>query len=181
MHPDDAKRFKKLGVRADLTAHWFGDMPEATLSFMGEERMKTYFDFSQFRKDGVKYGYSSDNTTNQELSHVPLFIGMQIAKTAINPGCGVIAATDTKKYPNGRLPDSAKFSVEESIHACTYTNAERMRWLDKIGSIEVGKRACLVVLDKDIFSIPDNEIGSINPVCTYFDGQECHFPDPLAK
>ena len=102
-------------------------MPEATLAFMGEERMKTYFDFSQFRKDGVKYGFSSDNTTNQELSHMSLFMGMQIAKTAINPGGDVIPATDIEKYPNGRLPESAKFTIEECIHACTYANAERMR------------------------------------------------------
>ena len=51
----------------------------------------------------------------------------------------------------------------------------------KVGSIEVGKRACLVVLDKDIFTIPVNEIHTIDPVCTYFDGQEYHFPDPLKE
>lgn len=56
-----------------------------------------------------------------------------------------------------------------------------MRILDKVGSIEVGKRACLVVLDKDIFTIPSNEIHTIDPVCTYFDGQEYHFPDPLKE
>jgi hypothetical protein len=54
-----------------------------------------------------------------------------------------------------------------------------MRLLDKIGSIEVGKRACLVVLDKDIFTIPDEEIHTIEPVCTFFDGQELHIPNPL--
>ena len=53
--------------------------------------------------------------------------------------------------------------------------------LDKVGSIEVGKRACLTVLDKDIFTIPTREIGSIDPVCTYFDGQEMHFPNPVKK
>ncbi|MDO5449224.1 MAG: amidohydrolase family protein, partial [Clostridia bacterium] len=90
-------------------------------------------------------------------------------------------ATDTEKYPNGRLPDSAKFSVEESIHAFTWKNAERMRLLDKIGSIEVGKRACLVVLDKDIFTIPDEEISTIDPVCHYFDGEELHIPNPLKQ
>ena len=44
------------------------------------------------------------------------------------------------------------------------------------GSIEVGKRACLAVLNKDIFTIPDEEIDSIEPVCTFFDGQELHIP-----
>ena len=101
--------------------------------------------------------------------------------TGIEPGVGQAIALDLEKYPNGRLPESGKFTLEQCIHAATWNNAERMRILDKVGSIEVGKRACLVVLDKDIFTIPVNEIHTIDPVCTYFDGQEYHFPDPLKE
>ena len=182
MHPDDAKRFKKLGVYADITAQWLGDDVMATREYLGDERADHLYDYSQFRKDKVSYGFSADiQTVADELDRIPLFLGMQIAMTGINPGGKVSTATDPKKYPNGRLPEGAKFTLEECIHAATWTNAERMRILDKVGSIEVGKRACLTVLDKDIFTIPAKEVGSIDPVCTYFDGQELHIPNPLKK
>ena len=181
MHSDDAKRFKKLGVYADISAHWLGDVPMATREHLGDERADHLFDFSQFRKDKVSYGFSSDNMAMVEMQRMSLFLGMQIAMTGIEPGARFFTATDLKKYPNGRLPEGAKFTLEECIHACTWANAERMRILDKVGSIEVGKRACLTVLDKDIFTIPTKEIGSIDPVCTYFDGQEMHFPNPVKK
>ena len=179
MHPDDAKRFKKLNVYADISAHWLGLASPGALPFLGRERWDRCYDFSQFRKDDVKYGFSTDNMSPLGNDRNTPFLGMQIAKTSIEPGGGFIPPLDLTKYPDGRLPLSARFSVEESVHAFTWKNAERMRLLDKIGSIEVGKRACLVVLDKDIFTIPDEEIGTIEPVCTFFDGEELHIPNPL--
>ncbi|MDO4939861.1 MAG: amidohydrolase family protein [Lachnospiraceae bacterium] len=181
MHPDDAKRFKKLGVYADMTPHWFGVGSPASLLFLGKERWDKCYDFSQFKKDDVDYGFSDDNMNPFGKPRITPFLGIEIAKTGIEPGIGPYPALDTKKYPNGRLPEEAKFTVEESIHAFTWKNANRMRLLDKLGSIEVGKRACLVVLDKDIFTIPDNELHTIEPVCTYFDGQELHIANPLDK
>ena len=181
VHPDDAKRFRKLGVCADLTPHWFGEILPAKVMFLGEERNAQSYDFTQFLQDGVHYGFSSDPSTPPEDVRMPLFLGMEIAMTGIEPGVGSALPLDLEKYPNGRLPESGKFTIEQCIHAATWNNAERMRILDKVGSIEVGKRACLVVLDKDIFTIPTNEIHTIDPVCTYFDGEELHFPDPLKK
>jgi predicted amidohydrolase YtcJ len=87
--------------------------------------------------------------------------------------------TDTPEGVIRQIQELISAYAEECIHAFTWKNAERMRLLDKIGSIEVGKRACLVVLDKDIFTIPDEEIHTIEPVCTFFDGQELHIPNPL--
>ena len=53
--------------------------------------------------------------------------------------------------------------------------------LDKAGSMEAGKRTCLMVPDKDIFTIPDEGISTIEPVCTFFDGQELHIPNPMKQ
>ena len=38
MHPDDAKRFKKLGVYADISAHWIGNGAPGTLAFLGQKK-----------------------------------------------------------------------------------------------------------------------------------------------
>jgi cytosine/adenosine deaminase-related metal-dependent hydrolase len=42
---------------------------------------------------------------------------------------------------------------------------------DAVGSIEVGKRADMVVLDKNLFEIPAEEIGTSSVQITVFDGE----------
>jgi hypothetical protein len=45
---------------------------------------------------------------------------------------------------------------------------------DRLGTIEPGKLADLVVLDRDYFSVPDVEIKKIRPVLTVVDGRIVH-------
>jgi cytosine/adenosine deaminase-related metal-dependent hydrolase len=42
---------------------------------------------------------------------------------------------------------------------------------DKVGSIEVGKRADMIVLDRNLFETPPTEIGATNVKLTVFDGE----------
>ena len=181
MHPDDEKRFKKLGVCANLTPHWFASESPAKEGFIGKERALRSYDYAQFLKDGVECDFSSDTVAVSGDVRTPLFLGFQIAMTGIEPGVGPGVPTDLSVYPNGRLSEEGKWTLEQCIHATTWNNAKRRRILDKVGSIEVGKRACMVVLDKDIFTIPVNEIYTIDPVCTYFDGKELVIPNPLKE
>ena len=63
-------------------------------------------------------------------------------------------------------------------------NAERMRWDDIMGSLEEGKMANFVVFEEDIFKAahehPEN-FSAIDPVCTYFEGEERHVVSALKK
>ena len=180
MHPDDEKRFKKLGVNANLTPHWFAQDPPARRMYFGD-RADRCWDYTQFLIDDVECDFSSDTTDEADARRTSLFLGFQVAMTGIDPGVGSALATDLEKYPNGILPESGKWTLEQCIHAATWNNAKRMRILDKVGSIEAGKRACMVVLDKDIFTIPTEEIHTIDPVCTYFDGKELVTPNPFME
>ncbi len=46
-----------------------------------------------------------------------------------------------------------------------------MRLEDKTGSIEVGKRADLIVLDRNLFEIPVTEINQAQVLLTIMDGK----------
>jgi predicted amidohydrolase YtcJ len=46
-----------------------------------------------------------------------------------------------------------------------------MRQEDKVGSIEVGKLADLVVLDRNLFGIAENSINQTKIMMTVFDGE----------
>lgn len=49
-----------------------------------------------------------------------------------------------------------------------------MRQEEKVGSLEVGKLADFIVVDKDIFSIPLNQIQTVKIVLTVFNGKEIY-------
>jgi predicted amidohydrolase YtcJ len=60
---------------------------------------------------------------------------------------------------------------EEALRLFTKQNAWFLRMEDKIGSIEPGKLADLVVLDRDFFAVPDEEIKKVRSVLTLVGGK----------
>jgi predicted amidohydrolase YtcJ len=60
---------------------------------------------------------------------------------------------------------------EEALVAHTRSNAWLLFQEDNIGSLEVGKLADLVVLDRDYMTIPASEIYNIQPVMTMVGGR----------
>ena len=91
----------------------------------------------------------------------------------MNPLDGIEAAV-TRLDPNGLtdvpLGVDEEISLAEAIENYT-TNSAYVNFLeDKVGSIEVGKKADLVILDKNLFAIPAREINSTKVVATLFVG-----------
>jgi predicted amidohydrolase YtcJ len=63
---------------------------------------------------------------------------------------------------------------QEALRLFTHGNSWFLRMEDKIGSIEPGKLADLVVLDRDYFAVPDAEIKQIRSVLTVVNGKIVH-------
>ena len=63
---------------------------------------------------------------------------------------------------------------EEAIRTFTRENSWYLRMEDRIGSLELGKLADLVVLDRDYFTIPESQIRDIRSVLTIVDGDIVH-------
>ncbi len=63
---------------------------------------------------------------------------------------------------------------QEALRLFTRGNSWFLRLEDKIGSIESGKLADLLVLDRDYFSVPDEEIKKVRPVLTVVNGVVAH-------
>jgi predicted amidohydrolase YtcJ len=77
----------------------------------------------------------------------------------------------TGKSINGQTVIENPITREEALIAHTRANAFLMFKEDDIGTLEVGKFADLVVLDRDYMSVPADEIFNIESVLTMVGGR----------
>lgn len=68
-------------------------------------------------------------------------------------------------------PADERLTVAEAVHANTLGAAHQIRMDTEVGSIEVGKRADLIVLDRNVFEGDPHDIHRANVVMTMMNGQ----------
>jgi hypothetical protein len=76
--------------------------------------------------------------------------------------------------PGEPLLPSEAIGLPEAIAAFTINAAYTNRIDDKTGSIEVGKLADLIVLDRNLFEIPAVELSDAKPLVTLLEGKAVH-------
>jgi len=102
----------------------------------------------------------------------------------LNPLNGIYAAvtrrTEDDKHPAGWIPEE-KISLEEALRCYTQRSAFAS-YEEKIkGTLEPGKLADLIVLDRDLFNLPPEKIREAKVLCTIVNGKvvfrEDSFPE----
>ncbi len=68
-------------------------------------------------------------------------------------------------------PAGQKLTVAQAVHANTLGAAYQIRLNDRVGSVEVGKLADLIVLDRNIFEVDPHDIHATNVTMTMMNGQ----------
>jgi len=92
----------------------------------------------------------------------------------INPLYGFYAAVarmDQKQFPEGGFQTENALTREEALKAMTVWAARAAFMEDDLGSLEVGKKADFVVLDKDIMQIPIEETYRVKVLRTVINGE----------
>ena len=168
VHPDDIPRFGELGVVANAQPLWAvneGQMLHLTIPFLGPERSTWQYPFASLVRSGAMLAMGSDWSVS---SANPLWeMHVAVNRTA-PPAYEYGGGTGEPFLPNERidLPTAlAGFTI----------NSAYVNHLDHLtGSIEVGKRADLAVLDRDLFAYPVEEIADAVVALTFVDGERVY-------
>jgi len=168
VHPHDIPRYKKLKVLANCQPMWgtnySGDYIETFNKVLGEKRVEQeIFPYGDLVRSGAIVSYGSD-IPGIEIVDIPPLVNLQAAVTRKRPG-----------YPND-LPfvERQKVTLAQALQCYTYNGAYQMQMENQIGSIDVGKRADLVFLQKNLFKIDPQEIYKTKVVQTMMDGKVTH-------
>ncbi len=135
------------------------------LDLLGRAKVEAIFArYSSLMALGHNVSISSD-VPSAPIDLIGPLLNVEIAMTLQDP-----LNPDSKPFPLSRKPAS----LEESLKAVTIYPAAQQAMADKIGSIEVGKYADLVVLDQDITAVEPREISNIKVLGTLMDGRFTH-------
>ena len=161
VHPDDVPRFAQLGVTANMQALWAAHEPqmdELTIPFIGPERADRQYLFGDLLRSGARLAAGSDWAVS---SANPL----RACHVAVNRS--LQGATGAEAEP---LLPGQSLDLAEAVAAYTIGSAYVNHLDDETGTIEPGKLADLVVLDRDPFAGPASEIGSTGVLATFVQG-----------
>jgi predicted amidohydrolase YtcJ len=161
--PADIPRFRKLGVIANFQPLWAnGDqyITELTEPKLGPERSRWLYPIGSVLASGGEFAFGSD----WSVSSMNPLEGMQVAVTRRELGKGAGSAW---------IPEE-RIALPDAIAAYTIRGAYLDFSEKATGSIEVGKLADLVVLDRNLFEIAPSQISEAKVLMTLLEGTEIY-------
>ncbi|MGW2085834.1 amidohydrolase [Streptomyces sp. NPDC001880] len=162
VHPDDIPRFARLGAIANIQPLWASHEPqmdELTIPYLGPERAAWQYPFGSLLRAGATLAAGSDWSVS---SPDPL-AGIHVAVNRMQPG-----ATDGRVF----LPEQ-RLDLATAIASYTAGSAH-VNGTDDAGTLRPGHLADLVVLDRDIFTGPAEEIHAARVLQTYVGGSRVY-------
>jgi predicted amidohydrolase YtcJ len=159
VHPDDQPRFAELGVVANAQPYWATHsryVDDLTLPFIGE-RATYHYPFGSLVRAGAPLAFGSDWTVST-ANPLPQ---IEVAVTRV---------LHPERNTEPMLPDE-RLDLGTAVAAFTRGSAFVNFLENETGTIEEGKLADLVVLDRDIFDPGAGPVGDARVVLTLSDGE----------
>ena len=146
-HPQDGRSWASL---ADIQPAWlYLDTRTLTAQF-GYDRLRYFQPLKSLFEAGVIAGGGSDHMQK---------IGSLRSVNPYNPFLGMWTTITRKaKWYDGRLHPEEALSREQAIRFYTVNNAYILFLDDRVGSLEAGKLADFIVLDRDLLTCPVDDI-----------------------
>ena len=161
IYKGDVPKFGELGILANTTYVWHAAFEEEKDILSPE--LPPMYELKSVLNGGGKVGAGSDYPTD-DFGFEPMK-GFQMGCTR------KMYRDDIMPSAYELAPASEKLSMDDIITSYTISNAYQMRMEDKIGSIEVGKYADLIVLDQNVFEIPIEDVYKTRVCETIMNGE----------
>jgi predicted amidohydrolase YtcJ len=166
MSREAIEQMAKLGVVADIQPAWlYLDARTLTAQF-GNERLRYFQPLKSIFEQGVIVGGGSDHMQK---------IGSLRSINPYNPFLGMwVTITRRARWFEGQLHPEESLTREQAIRFYTANNAYLVFLEDQIGTLEPGKLADLIVLDRDLLTCATDDIKEAKVVSTYLGGKQIH-------
>lgn len=164
----DNPRFAKLNVTAQFSANWSSADPDTMINMAaryGQPRASKLYRTKSILNQGGRVSFGTDwpaagyFSTYKPLDSIEVGVTRQLIG---KPDAAVLAPADER------------LTVAEAIHANTMGAAYQIRMDDRIGSLEVGKFADLIVLDRNILEGDPRDIHKAKVELTMMNGKIRH-------
>ena len=157
---DDIPRFKQLDIIASMQpTHATSDMNMAE-DRIGSERMKGAYAWQTFLDQGTVVASGSDFP----VEHVNPFYGLYSA----------VARQDHEGNPEDGWYPEEKMSRKEALRSFTLSAAYAAHREDALGSLEPGKWADFILIDRDYFEVPASQIWQTEVLQTWVAGEKVY-------
>ncbi len=161
--PADIPRFKRLGAAANFQALWaYADpyITDLTLPILGPARSRWLYPIGSVARTGARIVGGSD----WSVSSMNPLEAIQVAVTRRAPGA-----------PPGEawIPEE-RVDLGTMLRAYTVNGAWLSRDEKRRGTLEPGRAADLIVLERDLTAVPPWEIGRVKVLWTLLDGREVY-------
>jgi predicted amidohydrolase YtcJ len=166
MSREAIERMAQLGVVCDIQPAWLYLDARTLEDQFGYDRMRWFQPLKSMFESGVIAGGGSDHMQK---------IGSLRSVNPYNPFLGMwITITRQAKRYDGQMHSEEALSREQAIRLYTTNNAYLL-FLDSVtGSLEEGKSADMIVLDRDLLTCPVDEIKLARVLRTYLGGRLVH-------
>jgi predicted amidohydrolase YtcJ len=166
MSREAIERMAKSGVVCDIQPAWLYLDARTLQDQFGFDRMRWFQPLKSMFASGVIAGGGSDHMQK---------IGSLRSVNPYNPFLGMwTTITRQAKRYDGQMHSEEALSREEAIRFYTINNAYLLFLDDVAGSLEAGKLADMIVLDRDLITCPVDEIKSARVWRTYLGGRVVH-------
>ncbi len=160
IHPDDIDRFKALRVMPSMQPYHVTLSNNGKIWRLGAERCQLEFPIRSIYDAGGEISLGTDYPVVTINPFMTIYAAATRCDDEGHPMC--------KNYKTQTLPMDVILKAYTKTAAMVYHAEERM------GTLEEGKEANIIVLSKNLFTIPVEEIEDTKVQVTYYEGREVY-------
>ncbi|MCO6436968.1 MAG: amidohydrolase [Phycisphaerae bacterium] len=151
---EDIPRFSRLGVVASMQPYHKADDGRYAEDRLGKERLRGSYAYRQLLDAGALLCFGSDWPV-----------------VTLDPFAGMDSAVNARTLDGKVWLEDHSIDVEKALRAYTVSPPKAIHRAKELGTIEPGKLADLVILDRDILTIPPENISGTKPFLTIMNGR----------